>query len=166
MMRLNFLKRRRVWMGLVCTLAAVGGGCGLFCYYIGSQLVAGEARYCREMSELGWNIAERLEANLGILAGGGVTDQDQTADEIFELLRSCRIASHEAAHWRIAPPSPERTAAALEWGRLAAEDEAFHAVMNGHIAQEIERRGRINVTMDTAEDCEAFRREARAGRRP
>jgi hypothetical protein len=166
MMRLNFLKRRRVWMGLVCALAVVGGGCGLFCYYIGSQLVAGEAHYYREMSELRWDIAERLEAELGILEGGGVVDQDQTTAELFEMLRYCRIAGHEAEHWRTAPPSPERTAAALKWGRLAAEDEAFHAVMDEHVAREIERQGRINGIIYTEEECDAFRREARAGRHP
>jgi hypothetical protein len=150
---------------LVCAIAFVGGGCRLFYWYCIGKLIAGEAHYYREMSELRWDIAEELEAKLGILEGGGVTHQEGLTDELLELLRTCRIAGHEAEHWRTAPPSPERTAAALKWGRLAAEDEAFNAVMDEHTAQEIER-GHINEVHFSEEDCEAFRREARAGRRP
>src|ERR1700733_1324390 len=139
MMRMDFLKRRRVWIGLAFSLAFVGGGLGLFYWYCIGKVIANEAHYYREMSELRWDIAERLEAEVGILEGGGVVDQDQTTAELFEMLRSCRIAGDEAAHWRTAPPSPERTAAALKWGRLAAEDEALNAVFDEHVAREIER---------------------------
>jgi hypothetical protein len=165
MIRLDFLKNRRVWLGLAFAVAFVGGGVGLvYCYCIG-KLIAGDAHYYREMSELRWDIAERLEAELGILEGGGVTDQDQTTAEVFEMLRYCRIAGHEAEHWRTAPPSLERTAAALKWGRLAVEDEAFNAVFDEHVAREIER-GRINAIQFREEEVEAFRREARARRHP
>jgi hypothetical protein len=156
---------RRVRIGsrgriVLAILAAIAAGWGGPYWYVRGEVLRGEANYYREMSGLRGDIADRLEATLALASGDG-PGREEAVETLFEILRSTSIGNrNEVTTWRLAPRSPERMAAALKWAKVAAEEEAWMAIMNARTAEEI-GRGHIPVQYTEAEVA-AFRREARS----
>lgn len=63
------------------------------------------------------------------------------ADRAFELLRSSRVAnaSCEVASWAKSPRSKERTAIALKWAEVAANEAAYMAALHRRWGQDLAR---------------------------
>jgi hypothetical protein len=94
-----------------------------------------QARYHAEMVELGANYEKQLMEKSRSLKLGvpSLETQNKVVSEVFELLRNSSIMSNrrDVDGWRVAAPSPRRTALALKWAeegaKQAAQDRKYHA---------------------------------------
>jgi hypothetical protein len=74
----------------------------------------------------------RLRAEIDRLQKrAGTSDEQGTADRVFEMLKLSRVAnnSREVGSWEGAPHSPGRTLVALKWARVAADEAAYEAAL-------------------------------------
>lgn len=96
-------------------------------------MLRAEASNNAEMLQLNRDHELRIRAAIDQLAGSasGTPDERASADRVFEMLKLSRVAnnSREVASWRDAPHSPQRTAVALKWAKVAADEAGYMATL-------------------------------------
>jgi hypothetical protein len=75
--------------------------------------------------------------------GGDVQAIQAATDRIFALLQYSAAAanSREVQSWRGKPPSSERTAVALRWAEVAADEARYNAALHAIWRRDLERGG-------------------------
>jgi hypothetical protein len=99
-------------------------------------MLRSEAAYNAEMQGLCEAHERELRAEIARIGRGS-----EDADRIFEFLRTSRVAttSREVASWAKSPQSRDRTAVALKWAEVAANEAAYMASLHRVWGQDLSR---------------------------
>jgi hypothetical protein len=137
----------------VLIVAAVFLGCLTLRWYIGRVMLRHEAADNSRMRKLYRAYETDLRAVIDrlLLSQANGADGGEDTDRIFELLRTSRVASNsrEVERSEREPHSKERTAVALKWARVAADEAAFDAALRDRWAIDYQRgRAPHHITED------------------
>lgn len=141
-MRLPWITKQRI---IVAASIVVGvlTTWSLILWYGGRIILRSEAVYNAEMRELNLDYEVRLRGEIDRLLRGrpGESDERESADQIFKMLRLSRVASQsrEVNSSEVAPHTPGRTAVALKWAKVAANEAAYDAALHDRWGKDCDR---------------------------
>ena len=100
--------------------------------------------------KLDYEVRIRGEMNRILRGQPGGPNGHASADRVFEMLRLSRVAnnSREVMSWEGAPHSPERTAVALKWAKVAAGEAAYEAALHERWGRDHDRGRRPHHITD------------------
>jgi hypothetical protein len=120
--------RLKITLGI---LAFTVAGLFLIRWYAYRAALRSERAYQAEMEQLNLDYERRIRGEIALLKAVRSERQDlaKATDRLFELLELSQVAnnSREVDAWKRSPQSADRTAVALKWSEVAADEAAYMA---------------------------------------